>query len=125
MPPITADTIAAKLGVHKHTVHRARARLKLTGWTRAVEKAIAANVTAGRGKSPLGRWPKGKRRNDLPGWETTRKQLARIVAERISIAESSRRIGVDSRSVRRWLSGQLVPSPAHASQVRALVRRLS
>lgn len=122
--PLTTVTLAARLGVHPVSIGKARRRLGITELNRESTKLIAENITPGKGQSPLGRWPKGKRRHDLPGWASSLKELARVTKERISIKAASRRVGVSDRTMRRWLCGLHVPSPARAAKVRSLIRQL-
>lgn len=79
-----------------------------------------------------GHWPRGKRRSDLTdaqlrAWHLLRKKLAIIVSAnqrgvpgtlRRSCRGLAEHCGVHDRSVRRWLSGEDVPTQACVEKMR-------
>lgn len=98
---------------------------RLTGTALSVRLDLLTMTTTRRKRRPTkGHWPHGKRRHDLPGWPTTLSTLAVIVSERMSRRSVSEHVGVSERTIRRWLAGEDIPSPAHAARVRAFIRHL-
>jgi hypothetical protein len=76
-----------------------------------------------------GHWPKGKRRNDREGVAglivRTKRLLGRRAAPgKVSLRALAAAMGVDARSVSRWLAGEDVPSgPRKAAWQRCLDRQ--
>lgn len=65
-----------------------------------------------------GHWPKGKRRNEDTGWSRTRLGLTKLFDDYLVHGQISRcvlagAIGVNEKSVRRWLSGEDRPAPEY------------
>jgi len=68
-----------------------------------------------------GHWPAGKRRNNPRGWSLLLGRLKKYVDQRASLKETARAIGVNDRTLRRWLAGEDVPGEGSAAQVRHLL----
>lgn len=72
-----------------------------------------------------GGWPVGKRRHtDVGDWQRIRLRIVSLIADRyqhgrISARALSIAIGVNDRTVRRWLAGEDRPSPADQERLRA------
>lgn len=95
-------------------------------------RALWARVRAGKRPAPAGRghWPKGRRQHEL-----TSSQAAALAAAKHAMftrhepGKISRRklaefVGVESKTVTRWFSGQHVPGPASARRIVLWIRQL-
>lgn len=75
-------------------------------------------------------WTKGKRRND-PGddWAVTKKRLCNELSGSpirglLSIAQCARHSGVSSRTIRKYMDGQLLPTRQTATKIVAWLERM-
>jgi len=66
-----------------------------------------------------GHWPAGKRRNPTRGVRSLLASVRRVVKQRTSLRRAAIGIEVDTRTLRRWLSGEDVPSEANQQAIRA------
>jgi hypothetical protein len=68
-----------------------------------------------------GHWPKGKKRNNPRGWTMLLERLKKYVAQRSTLRGTAAAIGVDPRTLGRWLKGEDVPGDEAAAQIRELL----
>lgn len=71
-----------------------------------------------------GHWEKGKRRNPVGGWNRIRRGIQSLLDNHatrgvISFRAIAAAVGVDDRTVRRWMSGEDVPSTDSAALAKA------
>lgn len=96
----------------------------------APKKRAGGTASAGAQKKPKGHWPAGKRRND-PGkdWPRVLAKLQRVTAEaeadpniplpqRRSIKGCAAAIGVDAKTVARYVSGWYYPTEETAASIK-------
>jgi hypothetical protein len=76
-----------------------------------------------------GHWRKGRRRNDPgPEWRQIRTTLARLLyyhakPKVISLRAAAAHVGVDPRTMSRWLDGTDFPSPDSTQLIKGFLRK--
>lgn len=81
-------------------------------------------MKATEGPKPKGHWPKGKRRNPVGDWPSLRLAVVGLIDQHWAYGVRSagalaRVVGVDSRTVGRWLRGEDMPPPAAVTKLNA------